>query len=736
MVKEPRQNSTRRGVLRGTAAGGLLGFGSSSDRRFSFLDDKSEYAFVDNFEDGSIDNQPVWKDYLDEGNFSASVVDQPALSSGSKALRVVETTGGATSGIIGWKSGVDGWDSEWTLSGRFYTEEVPLESRYQTHNIKAGIDNQDNIGRLSVAVGFRDGAGNRKPFEIGGDVISDVQTTTSVQWEEDTLYKYEISHDGNGVYTARLWTTQESRPDSPSAKSVGESLPAGSLSAGIGINGALDKPLHIDHGVMRFERGGADSGPSEPPVGDPSELNELLDQKEQLIGQIRSNADSIEQTDQPVDVAAKEFVNSTKRTIDQGGLATEDTKQYTEAMRRLVATEKISKKSSGESVSEITTRAGNAVLNAILTASVSLITAGVGGAPVNSRATKLIGEQVSGGQKAVLNTFAGKFGSLSTKFDNLTSRRSTEFGEVVSEYVEDTPRKFRMNKGLSDDQTAVFLNALKDESVAGIINLAKGYNRIAPDGLVPELQKKVGEVKEEINAFFFRYYWFGSGVAEYDFNFPEPSIPKKKSFSVDFSWLPIPTLGTEAEFSIQVDQQDQLAVQNQIDTYRERAQDIAQYADLLSVPEAGIETTLTDSVNLLKNQASDGQLERQNPADRSEIVGDTTKSIDALTSASNALFGIISKLLDGILAASIAIGLAIVVIYAGIFAASVASGAGVATLPVSTGVLFTLLGILGVVDLLLVSARVAAIGRVLSSVAQIHNVGAAAIVSDYLDEVI
>jgi hypothetical protein len=724
----------------GAAAGGLFGFSSSRDSRFSSVKstfDSNEYAFFDDFEDGDISSDPQWKTYLDEGNFSASVVDQPALPNGSKALRVVETTGGATSGIIGWKNRLTGWNDEWTLSGAFYTENVPLNSRYQTHNVRIGKGSSDYLSSIVLHSGFRDGGGNSKPFGIAGDLIDEVREVREMNWQEDTLYQYELSHDGNGVFTARIWTEEEERPESPDAKSVGDVPSEGPLSAGVAVNGALGKRLNVDHSFIRLKRGGNSdqpSEPSQPPVGDTSELQSLLDRKSQLISQIRSNVSEIEEFDNSVDQSPEEFVDSTRDLLAREKLTAQETDQYSKALDRLIATEKVTKTSSSTPVSEIVTRTGNAIINAVITIGLEAITFGVGRAATDQRALKLVGEQVAAGQKSVLKTFAGKFGSFSTSFDDLTNRRSTDFGKMVEEYIEENPRKYRKNNGITKEQREVFLNALKEESITGVANLAKTYNKLAPDGLISDLQDDVERFKKELNEFMFRYYWFGSELAEYDFTIPSVDVPEEFGFSLDLSWIDTPWLNLplvpdELDFTDPIGRRNQQSIQRLADSYRNNIKDLTRYADLLdqSLFDAGIENTLTDSVALLEEKVEDEDLDSQDPAKRNEVVGICNKSIQGLTSVSNSIFELIGTILDGILLLSVVIGLAIILLYAILVAVSLAGGVSVAAVPIETGVLFTLLSILGAIDVFLVATRVVAIGGILSVITQIHNTAAISI---------
>lgn len=218
--------------------------------------------FYDGWEDGEYTTDPAWEVYQQEGDFDATVVDRPAPDGGEKALSVVETTGGGTSGVIGWADSVEGWDGSWTLSGLFYTAEVPLNTPFQGHALHPYYDPTTGESPLTVRLGFRDGNGNVRPFEIDGALVDTVESSHDPGWQEDTWYRYEVSHDGEGRYEGSLWPANGSRPAEPNAESVGAAPGSDARVGSIRVNGARNRSFDIQHAFMDWRGGTVQPGPN------------------------------------------------------------------------------------------------------------------------------------------------------------------------------------------------------------------------------------------------------------------------------------------------------------------------------------------------------------------------------------------------------------------------------------------------------------------------------------------
>lgn len=243
----------RRALLRGgIAAGGVAGLGlddlDALGRAAAAPDD--DFAFFDDFEDGDFTADPAWSVYLDEGNFSASVANRSVPGGGSKVLSLTETTGGGTSGILGWSSALGGWDGAWTLSGQFYTREVSVNVPFQAHQLLPVFDPDTGGSGLNVKLGFSDGSNNVVPFRITGSLVDSVEASHDPGWQEGQWYRYEVSHDGSGTYTGRLWEVGSGRPAEPNARSVGSAPGTDPRVAALKVNGARGAPFDMEHAFV------------------------------------------------------------------------------------------------------------------------------------------------------------------------------------------------------------------------------------------------------------------------------------------------------------------------------------------------------------------------------------------------------------------------------------------------------------------------------------------------------
>lgn len=75
---------------------------------------------------------------------------------GEHVLQIRETTGGGTDGIIGWQIGLTAWDGKWTFSRLFYSQNVPLNSDFQGHDVILYDSPDANDSPLKVHLGSVD----------------------------------------------------------------------------------------------------------------------------------------------------------------------------------------------------------------------------------------------------------------------------------------------------------------------------------------------------------------------------------------------------------------------------------------------------------------------------------------------------------------------------------------------------------------------------------------------------
>ncbi|WP_440006371.1 hypothetical protein [Halomicrococcus sp. SG-WS-1] len=332
---------SRRDVLRTSLLlGGSLPLATNGGGALE-IDD--EPAFYDDWEDGDYTSNPGWRVYDDDGDFRARVRSQSTPEGGRHVLQIRETTGGGTDGIIGWRTGLAGWEDEWTLSGSFYTQNVPLNSDFQGHNVILYDDPDENHSPLKVHLGFVDSRGRQKPFLVEGDLVDSVQKTDSVDWQEDIWYHYEVKHDGDGTYLGRLWEDGTGRPSTPNARSVGSPPNTEKRFASLQINGAHYRAFDINHSFMEWQAGTRTDDPT-------ASLEQLIDRKSEKIDAIQGLAAQTigeDEANSTVDQSAQELLAE----IREDGLET-STEQYERALNRMNATESVTETSTRAVVGE------------------------------------------------------------------------------------------------------------------------------------------------------------------------------------------------------------------------------------------------------------------------------------------------------------------------------------------------------------------------------------------------
>lgn len=791
--REPGSNRevSRREALLGTA-GSLLGIGAVSGAASE--SDDSEYAFADDFEDGTLS---AWETTLSEGDFSASVVDQPADPDGQKAMRVTETTGGGTGGFVGWSDGVEGWSGQWTFSGAFYTEAVPLNSRFQGHRMILGVDpanasafsvaettppaNETNdtvttgtetlppastptetnttatpgddggiVGAegldsepLRIGFGFRDGSGDPNPFVIRGDLIDEIRLVDPVEWTEDTLYNYEIHHDGNGNYTGRVWVASEERPPEPTAESVGQTPDSGPGVAGVLLNGALGRTFRIDHTYVRF-----DTTPTGTPTPTPSptptptqpfdDLGAVLETKKQLIDDVRKRTTDVKPGQTTIDESPESFVENTEESLDNGSFDLDETRNRTEAVERLIGGERVTRTAAGGPVKKIIDEMGNAAVNAALSATVELVSFGIG-SWLKSGALDLLAKQVADSGRGFEQSFTRNFGSAATEFNNLFSKKKRVFAEQVEQYAE--------KNGLPEDPADVGISpeikqdakdAAKTQSPGILVNVLKGINEVAPKELVDGIRTEIRGLKDRIDQLAFRYYWLTTDLLGVDFEFEVPTVPAvpSRTFRLPFDGLPgLDPLAGGTAVETDGDEADQFesGAASLVDSLANVGDAADQLSDVVPVT-SGIEQTLDNGVETLNSRLADNSLERQDPAERKEFTQIGSGLISDIVSVSDKLRSLIKSFLEGVMHVSLALGITVIVLYVATAGVAVASGVGSPAVVPLTGTLLSALALLGILDLILTVTGLALLGVSVRLIGGVHNVVFASIVTDTLPE--
>lgn len=458
------------------------------------------------------------------------------------------------------------------------------------------------------------------------------------------------------------------------------------------------------------------------------DLKKLVDSKDDLIGKIRNEIpEEYLLTDRIIDKRPQEFVNSTRTTIDS--LNPDEQEQYAEAFRRLQASEQVTHAAAKGPVDRIISRTGNAVLNALLTVGIEAITFGVGSASIAKRSTRLIGDTLAANGRAVNNSIIGSLGrGIAEQFARFSDETADDFGRITEDYFQENPRAYR--KGLTREQKETLVNTLKEEGIQGSVNAVKAGHDFVPDDLLRGLTNAIEEAKTTIEALFFSAYWFETDIGENNFSVPDVEVPDKLSKSFDVSVFESRFVDDTITVEIDIPTELQREIQDAVDSLEssiEEASDFVKLARNLDMGKGGIEGGLSDSTDLLVENVKSGSLSEQNRSDRNNVKATGVAGIENGTNATTSVIDAIGTLIDGVMYLSLAIGVTAIVIYAIVVTASAIGGVSAPLILPETGLLLTILGILGLVDIILVLTRVAMLGGALSMINSFHLGAVAAI---------
>lgn len=265
MTPEENSELNRRDLLRsfGLTATAAAGLGASAGCQFlgsgGVCADSDR--FCETWSDGESTGSPAWSVYLQEGDAAFSVRSSESVPRGGPdLLHVHESRGGAASdtsthAVIGWEQGLEGWDDAWTLSGLFKPTAVGLDpTGEQYHDVLIadtdGFPGVVSPAPLKIGLGFEEGYEDHPSFRIYGPAIDRVISVHDVEWELETWYHWEVSHDGDGLYEGSAWADRHSKPATPWARSRGDVL-SGDLAAHIHVDGR-GSPLSVAHAFMKW----------------------------------------------------------------------------------------------------------------------------------------------------------------------------------------------------------------------------------------------------------------------------------------------------------------------------------------------------------------------------------------------------------------------------------------------------------------------------------------------------
>jgi|GEM_PF-2523569 hypothetical protein len=255
--------------------------------------------FCDAFSDG--DYSTKWTTRLDEGDFTASVTTtSTAPLGGENVLELSETTGGGTNGVLGWSETQSGWGEPWTMRGSFYTANIGEGAPFTSHRLLLYYDGEGKAAPVMLRLGFRQGDGSVVPFEFDGSRVTETtEYAPSDGWEREAWYDYEVSYDGSGALTGRLWQDAggEGRPDRPDITATVEPFEDAERVAALRFNGPasyqIDGEFTTQHAFLRWSGDGSvEAGPDIYPESIDISPGPVETGDEPTVGVNIANADS------------------------------------------------------------------------------------------------------------------------------------------------------------------------------------------------------------------------------------------------------------------------------------------------------------------------------------------------------------------------------------------------------------------------------------------------------------
>ena len=173
-------------------------------------------TFHDAFEDGEHTN-PLWVKGQDG---KMEVVTEYSPNENSKALLLEESGQTDTEMTSELQEKFQIWDESWAAEGLYKTESLD-KSTAQNHRIVLNANSSHNQ-QIEVQLGSTDSSGNNIDFKFRNQgLINSVGSTENINWQEDTWYRWEVSHDGSGNYQGRIWQSGSTRPTNPDTEATG-----------------------------------------------------------------------------------------------------------------------------------------------------------------------------------------------------------------------------------------------------------------------------------------------------------------------------------------------------------------------------------------------------------------------------------------------------------------------------------------------------------------------------------
>lgn len=204
-------------------------------------------VFHDGFEDGE-HSDPLWIKAGEDG-MSEVVTRYPPVE-GSKALRLQEAGSNSTELEIQQQNDFSLWNQAWTAEG-LYNPETLNSSTAQHHTLVMNA-NEDHNQQIKIRLGFTSHSGNQVDFGfMDYGLVDSPGGGINVNWQEDTWYRWEVTHDGSGNYDGRIWEVGE-RSSAPVTQATGTtSSQIGSIA--YKLNGTAGSSFSVAHSYFKID---------------------------------------------------------------------------------------------------------------------------------------------------------------------------------------------------------------------------------------------------------------------------------------------------------------------------------------------------------------------------------------------------------------------------------------------------------------------------------------------------
>lgn len=205
-------------------------------------------VFHDGFEDGE-HSDPLWIKSGQDG--VTEVVTRYPPAEGSKALRLQESGSNSTGLEIQQQDSLNVWNQTWTAEG-LYNAGALDASTAQHHVLVLNADENHNQ-QIRVRLGFTDHSGNQVDFSfMDYGLIDSSGGGINVNWQQDTWYRWEVTHDGSGNYEGRIWEAGETRSSAPVTQASGTTTSeTGSIA--YTMNGTAGSPFSVAHSYFKID---------------------------------------------------------------------------------------------------------------------------------------------------------------------------------------------------------------------------------------------------------------------------------------------------------------------------------------------------------------------------------------------------------------------------------------------------------------------------------------------------